>query len=93
MALRAESKMLDGSVGVFLLDHDGPSTLDARGWQGLEFFQGRWEATPDEIAAVVSLEMDLELEVHAVITTSDRTWVVLRQAISYWQVGEPRRDR
>ncbi len=82
-----EVRVLHGPVGVFLLDRDGRSTLAARGWQGEEIFVGRWEATPNEIAAAVSLEMQLEIEVHAVVTTAERTWIVVRPSSRYGQTS------
>jgi len=71
-------KALEGQVAIFLLDPDGLSVLVERGWRGRELFVGSWEDTPAAIAKDIGEELKASVEVHAVIKSDGRTWVVLR---------------
>lgn len=91
MMLAEQLKLvLDGEVGVFLLDPDGGDTFKLRGWRGREIFVGYWEATPDMIAASVGLDVDLALEVHSLVPSPERAWVILRTASRYFDAGRER---
>lgn len=73
-------------VIVVVLDSEPTMRLGARGWAGREFFRGRWDATPREIAEAVGERLCGVLDVHAVYREGDDTCVVLRWDTHYSRV-------
>jgi hypothetical protein len=67
---------------VVVLDANGSQELYC-GWRVELIFQGRWEASPSEVADATSRKLGASLQVHALIEDDDRRFVVLRWSTAY----------
>jgi hypothetical protein len=80
-----------GDVGVFLLDPDGHQMFRLRGWRGRELFVGYWEAEPAGIVEEIASDLGIALEMHSIVPSPERTWVILRTITRYFDASDERR--
>ncbi len=75
------------SVGVFLLDADGPTRLEPLGFRGQELSMRPFSCEPWSLARELSERLRFALEVHSVVHI-DRVWIILRRSCRYEVLGD-----
>jgi hypothetical protein len=73
-----KKRRIDGNIGVFVLDPDGDARLPGRSWRGTEVFVGVWEMPLEDIVPEIEAEVGMVLQLHALVRSPERTWLVLR---------------
>ncbi len=91
--MRPNTKTVATSVLVMVLDTEPTVRNGVLGCAGHEFFRGRWDETPENMAAAVGRELGESFDVHTVTETAEQTIVVLRWATRYSHVEARARQR